>query len=170
MKYSTYYHVFPDTFHVISRKIDFLWDSVELLSSFYGFASFLSSSLFCPPLKSLYYSLSLSPWLLLYHCVAVLSLSYFYLFIDLFLSPCCSLHHFLSDSVPLSIILKLLLSLSIYLSLYSTSLPFYFSQSSFFPKLASHVSSKTWNISNRAKKSQDQFIHSENCETCVSFL
>ena len=30
MKYSVYYHVFPATFHVISRKIDFLWDSVGM--------------------------------------------------------------------------------------------------------------------------------------------
>ena len=28
MKYSALYHGFPATFHVISRKIDFLWDSV----------------------------------------------------------------------------------------------------------------------------------------------
>ena len=27
MKYSAWYHVFPATFHVLSRKIDFLWDS-----------------------------------------------------------------------------------------------------------------------------------------------
>ena len=27
MKYSMEYPVFPATFHVISRKIDFLWDS-----------------------------------------------------------------------------------------------------------------------------------------------
>ena len=29
MKYSAVYHVFPATFHVISRKIDFLWNSVR---------------------------------------------------------------------------------------------------------------------------------------------
>ena len=29
MKYSAQYHVFPATFHVISRKIEYLWDSVE---------------------------------------------------------------------------------------------------------------------------------------------
>ena len=29
MKNSAVYHVFPATFHVISRKIDFLWDSVH---------------------------------------------------------------------------------------------------------------------------------------------
>ena len=28
MKYSAQYHVFPSTFHVLSRKIDFLWDIV----------------------------------------------------------------------------------------------------------------------------------------------
>ena len=28
MKYSEEYHDFPATFHVISRKVDFLWDSV----------------------------------------------------------------------------------------------------------------------------------------------
>ena len=28
MKYSAQYLVFPATFHVISRKIDYLWDSV----------------------------------------------------------------------------------------------------------------------------------------------
>ena len=28
MKYSVKYHVFPDTFQVISRKVDYLWDSV----------------------------------------------------------------------------------------------------------------------------------------------
>ena len=28
MKFSAQYHVFPATFHVISRKIDFLWDSL----------------------------------------------------------------------------------------------------------------------------------------------
>ena len=27
-KYSAKYHVFPATFHVISRKSDYLWDSV----------------------------------------------------------------------------------------------------------------------------------------------
>ena len=26
MNYSAYYHVFPTTFHVISRKVDYLWD------------------------------------------------------------------------------------------------------------------------------------------------
>ena len=26
---STYYHVFPATFHVILRKVDYLWDSVH---------------------------------------------------------------------------------------------------------------------------------------------
>ena len=31
LKYSAQYHVFPATFHVKSRKIDFLWDSVLLL-------------------------------------------------------------------------------------------------------------------------------------------
>ena len=30
MKYTAYYrHVFPATTHVLSRKIDFLWDSVQ---------------------------------------------------------------------------------------------------------------------------------------------
>ena len=29
MKYSAQYHVFPSSFHVLSRKIDFLWDSVQ---------------------------------------------------------------------------------------------------------------------------------------------
>ena len=29
MKYSAQYLVFPATFHFISRKIDFLWDSVK---------------------------------------------------------------------------------------------------------------------------------------------
>ena len=29
MKYSAYYLGFPATFHVISRKIDYLWDSEE---------------------------------------------------------------------------------------------------------------------------------------------
>ena len=28
MNYSAEYHVFPATFHVISRKVDYLWDSV----------------------------------------------------------------------------------------------------------------------------------------------
>ena len=28
--YSAKYHVFPDTFHVISRKVDYLWDSVDI--------------------------------------------------------------------------------------------------------------------------------------------
>ena len=28
MIYSALYHVFPATFHVISRTVDFLWDSV----------------------------------------------------------------------------------------------------------------------------------------------
>ena len=30
MNYSAYFHVFPATFHVISRKIDNLWDSVAM--------------------------------------------------------------------------------------------------------------------------------------------
>ena len=29
MKCSALYHVFPATFHVISRKVDYLWDSVS---------------------------------------------------------------------------------------------------------------------------------------------
>ena len=29
MKYSTQYYIFPATFHVISRKNDYLWDSVK---------------------------------------------------------------------------------------------------------------------------------------------
>ena len=28
MTFSAQYHVFPATFHVISRKVDYLWDSV----------------------------------------------------------------------------------------------------------------------------------------------
>ena len=37
MKYSAYYHVFPTTFHVILRKIDFVWDSVlyKMLKFYY---------------------------------------------------------------------------------------------------------------------------------------
>ena len=33
MKYSAQYHVFSATFHVISRKIDFLWDSVLMYNN-----------------------------------------------------------------------------------------------------------------------------------------
>ena len=29
MNYSTWYHIFPTTFHVVSQKIDYLWDSVH---------------------------------------------------------------------------------------------------------------------------------------------
>ena len=29
MNYSAYYHVFPATFHVIPRKVDYFWDSVQ---------------------------------------------------------------------------------------------------------------------------------------------
>ena len=32
MKYSAYYEVFTATFHVLSQKIDNLWDSVAIIS------------------------------------------------------------------------------------------------------------------------------------------
>ena len=38
MNYSPEYHVFPATFHDISRKINFLWDSVFIFTTAWGWA------------------------------------------------------------------------------------------------------------------------------------
>ena len=47
MKYSVQYHVVPATFHVISWKVDFLWDSIRRAASSHGCIGLLSPVWLC---------------------------------------------------------------------------------------------------------------------------
>ena len=51
MKYSALYHVFP-TFHVMSRKINFLWDSAHSQPS--SFAEYPTTPLFIYNMSNIY--------------------------------------------------------------------------------------------------------------------